>query len=161
MRPCPVLLKFFAHAFGNQVHRQADVFVVTMAPGLRYCATRASNFRLISRFSATTSIIQSASAQRARSSSKLPIAIFPASAAVKSGWLRFLRGIQSSAHDLLRSPADASTGRFGGTMSNKMHGRPAFAKCAAIREPWFLLPAHCLFDATIHGTPFLPDLRGF
>src|SRR5438445_358586 len=70
-----------------------DVLVVTMAPGLRNWATRASNFRLISRFSATTSMIQSASAQRARSSSKFPMAIFSASAAMKKaagplGWLR-------------------------------------------------------------------------
>ena len=49
-----------------------DVFVVTIVPGVRCCSTFASSARLISRFSATASTIQSHSAIRARSSSKLP-----------------------------------------------------------------------------------------
>ncbi len=124
-----------------------DVFVVTMAPGLRYWATRASNFLLISRFSATTSIIQSASAQRARSSSKFPMPIFSASAAVKNAaGFDFLAASNPARTILLRSPAGASAAKFGGTISNKMHGSPAFAKCAAIREPIVPAPSTTAFS---------------
>src|SRR5258706_16281781 len=54
-----------------------------MEPGLRNCATLARRPRLISRFSATTSMIQSASAMRGRSSSKLPTETLEARADVK------------------------------------------------------------------------------
>src|SRR5260370_1180116 len=124
-----------------------DVFVVTIAPGLRNWATRASNFLFISRFSATTSMIQSASAQRARSSSKFPIAIFSAIAAVKNAaGFDFFAASSPARTILLRSPADASAGKFGGTMSSKMHGNPAFAKCAAILEPIVPAPSTTAFS---------------
>src|SRR5216683_5386401 len=124
-----------------------EVFVVTMAPGLRNWATRANNFRLISRFSATTSIIQSASAQRGRSSSKFPIPIFSASAAVKkAAGFDFFAASNPARTILLRSPAGALAGKFGGTMSSKMHGSPAFAKCAAIREPIVPAPSTTAFS---------------
>ena len=124
-----------------------EVLVVTMAPGLRNWARRASNLRLISRFSATTSMIQSASEQRARSSSKFPIVTFSASAGVKNAaGFDFFAASNPARTILLRSPAGASTGKLGGTMSSKMHGSPAFAKCAAIREPIVPAPSTTAFS---------------
>src|SRR6266478_5303503 len=124
-----------------------EVLVVTIAPGLRTCATRASSFRLISRFSATTSMIQSASAQRARSSSKFPIATRSASAEVKkAAGLDFLADSSPARTILLRSVAGASAGKFDGTISNKTHGSPALAKCAAIREPIVPAPSTTAFS---------------
>src|SRR5229473_2193466 len=124
-----------------------EVLVVTIAPGLRTSATRASSFRLISRFSATTSMIQSASAQRARSSSKFPIAIFSASAAVKNAaGLDFFAASSPARTILLRSPAGASAGKFGGTISSKTQGSPALAKCAAMREPIVPAPSTTAFS---------------
>src|SRR5882724_8347423 len=124
-----------------------DVLVVKIAPGFRNCATRASKFRLISRFSATTSMIQSASAQRARSSSKFPIAILSASDAVKNAdGFDFFAASNPARTILLRSAAGAPAGKFGGTISSKMHGRPAFAKCAAIREPIVPAPSTTAFS---------------
>ncbi len=139
-----------------------DVFVVTMAPGLRNWATRASNFRLMSRFSATTSIIQSASAQRARSSSKFPMAIFSASALVKkAAGFDFLAASNPARTILLRSPAGASAGKLGGIISSRMHGNPVFAKCAAIREPMVPAPSTTAFSMRRFMTClFLRDLRG-
>src|SRR5260370_39330374 len=131
-----------------------DVLVVTIAPGLRYCATRESSLRLISKFSATTSMIQSASAQRARSSSKLPMATRSASAGVKNAaGFAFFAASSPARTILLRSAAGASAGKFGATMSSKMQGSPALAKCAAMREP--IVPAprttafsiRCFMDA--------------
>src|SRR6267378_467936 len=117
-----------------------EVLVVTIAPGLRYWATRESRLRLISKFSATTSIIQSASAQRARSSSKLPMATRSASEGVKNAaGLDFFAASRPARTILFRSDAAASTGKFGGAISSKMHGSPALAKCAAMREP--IVPA--------------------
>src|SRR5437879_7789102 len=85
-------------------------------------------------------MIQSASAQRARSSSKFPIAILSASDAVKNAaGFDFLAASNPVRTILLRSAAGALAGKLGGTMSSKMHGSPAFAKCAAIREP--IVPA--------------------
>src|SRR6266853_2424160 len=124
-----------------------EVLVVTMAPGLRTCTTRESNFRLISRFSATTSMIQSASAQRARSSSKFPIATRSASAGVKkAAGLDFFAASSPARTILLRSVAGASAGKFGGTISNKTHGSPVLAKCAAIREPIVPAPSTTAFS---------------
>jgi hypothetical protein len=124
-----------------------DVFVVTIAPGLRNCATRDSNFLFMSRFSATTSIIQSASEQRARSSSKFPMAIFSASAAVKNAaGFDFFAASSPARTTLLRSATGASAGKLGGTMSSKIHGSPAFAKCAAIREPIVPAPSTTAFS---------------
>src|SRR2546429_6472760 len=40
---------------------------------------------------------------------------------------------------LLRSAGGASAGKLAGTISRETHGSPAFAKCAAIREP--IVPA--------------------
>src|SRR5258705_5474456 len=92
-------------------------------------------------------MIQSASAQRAKSSSKLPIAIFSASAAVKNAaGLDFFAASKPARTILLRSPAGASAGKFGGTMSSKMQGSPAFAKCAAIREPMVPAPSTTAFS---------------
>src|SRR6267143_1021660 len=124
-----------------------DVLVVTIAPGLRTCATRESSLRLISRFSATTSMIQSASAQRARSSSKLPMATRSASAGVKkAAGLDFFAASSPARTILLRSAPGASAGKFGGTISSKMHGSPAFAKCAAMREPIVPAPSTTAFS---------------
>jgi len=124
-----------------------EVFVVTIAPGFRNCATRANKFRLICRFSATTSMIQSASAQRARSSSKFPIAILSASDAVKNAaGFDFFAASNPARTILLRSAAGAPAGKFGGTMSSKMHGNPALAKCAAIREPIVPAPSTTAFS---------------
>src|SRR5262249_40145022 len=47
---------------------------------------------------------------------------------------------------LLRSTPDAPAARFGGTMSSRMHGSPAFAKCAAIREPMVPAPSTAAFS---------------
>src|SRR5260370_29757018 len=124
-----------------------EVLVVTIVPGFRNCATPASNFRLISKFSATTSIIQSASAHRARSSSKFPIAILSASAAVKNAaGFDFFADSNPARTILLRSAAGALAGKLGSTISSKMHGSPAFAKCAAIREPIVPAPSTTAFS---------------
>ena len=124
-----------------------EVFVVAIAPGLRNCATRASNLRLISRFSATTSIIQSASAQRARSSSKFPMTMLSASDGVKNAaGFDFLAASSPARTILLRSAEGASGGIFGGAISSKTQGRPAFAKCAAIREPIVPAPSTTAFS---------------
>src|SRR5439155_5852814 len=64
----------------------------------------------------------------------------PASAAVKkAAGLDFFAASNPARTILLRSELGASAGRFGGTMSSRMHGKPAFAKWAAIREP--IVPA--------------------
>src|SRR6266851_4622555 len=124
-----------------------DVLVVTIAPALRTCATRESSLRLISRFSATTSMIQSASAQRARSSSKLPMATRSASAGVKkAAGFEFFAASSPARIILLRSAAGASAGKFGGTISSRMHGSPALAKCAAMREPIVPAPSTTAFS---------------
>src|SRR5258708_20720853 len=68
-----------------------------MEPGLRNWATLARRPRLISRFSATTSMIQSASAMRGRSSSKLPTETLEARAGVKkAAGLAFFAGAGSA-----------------------------------------------------------------
>ncbi len=124
-----------------------DVLVVTIASGFRYCATRERSLRLISRFSATTSMIQSASPHRARSSSKLPMATRSASAEVKkAAGLDFFAASSPARTILLRSADGASAGKFGGTRSSKMHGSPAFAKCAAMREPMVPAPSTTAFS---------------
>src|SRR5215831_104409 len=111
-----------------------------MEPGLRTPATRDRSLRLMSRFSATTSMIQSASAMRPRSSSKLPKETLSARASVKkAAGLDFFAVSRPARTILLRSEAGASGARFGGTMSNSMQGKPALAKCAAIRAP--IVPA--------------------
>ena len=113
---------------------------MTIAPGFRNCATRESRLRLISRFSATTSIIQSASPQRARSSSKFPIEIFSVSAALKNAAGRdFFAASSPFRAKRFLSDVGASGFRSGGTISSSTHGRPAFAKCAAMRAP--IVPA--------------------
>src|SRR5271167_136161 len=137
-----------------------EVLVVTIAPGLRNCATRDSKFLLISRFSATTSMIQSASAQRAKSSSKFPMEIFSASAGTKNAAGFDFFAASSPARTILwRSPAGAPDLQSGGTMSSRMHGRPALAKCAAIREPMVPAPNTAAFSirrfmACLFRSPF-------
>src|SRR5882724_8192911 len=117
-----------------------EVLVVTMALGLRNWATRERSLRLISRFSATTSMIQSASATRARSSSKLPMEIFTARAGVKNAAGRDCLAASRPARTILLWSAPGASGlRSGGTMSRRMHGRPALAKWAAMRAP--IVPA--------------------
>src|SRR6266567_7882263 len=124
-----------------------EVLVVTIAPGLRNCATRPSSLRLISRFSATASTIQSASAQRARSSSKFPMAILSARDGVKNAaGFDFLAASSPARTILLRSAGGASADKLAGTISSKTHGSPAFAKCAAIREPIVPAPSTTAFS---------------
>src|SRR5713226_6296565 len=66
--------------------------------------------------------------------------IFSASAGLKkAAGFDFFAASSPARTILLRSAAAALAGRFGGTISSKMHGSPAFAKCAAIREP--IVPA--------------------
>src|SRR5882724_3762368 len=92
-------------------------------------------------------MIQSASAQHARSSSKFPIAILSASDAVKNAdGFDFFAASNPARTILLRSAAGVPAGKFGGTISSKMHGRPAFAKCAAIREPIVPAPSTTAFS---------------
>src|SRR2546429_1188651 len=47
---------------------------------------------------------------------------------------------------LLRSAGGASAGKLAGTISSKTHGSPAFAKCAAIREPIVPAPSTTAFS---------------
>src|SRR5260370_36643302 len=73
--------------------------------------------------------------------------IFVGSGAVKNAdGFDFFAASNPARTILLRSPTGASAGKFGGTMSNKMHGRPAFAKCAAIREPIVPAPSTTAFS---------------
>jgi len=66
--------------------------------------------------------------------------IFSATAEVKNAaGFDFFAASRPARTILLRSPAGASAGKPGGMMSSKMHGSPAFAKCAAMREP--IVPA--------------------
>jgi len=70
-----------------------------------------------------------------------------ARAAVKNAaGLDFFAASKPARTILLRSPAGASAGKFGGTMSSKMQGSPAFAKCAAIREPMVPAPSTTAFS---------------
>jgi hypothetical protein len=59
--------------------RSPDVLEVMKLPGLRCSSSLANRLRLMSRFSMITSITQSHSAMRDRSSSKLPVWISSAS----------------------------------------------------------------------------------
>src|SRR6267143_4080587 len=113
-----------------------------MEPGLRNLATFARRPRLISRFSATASMIQSASAMRGRSSSKLPTETLEASAGVKkAAGLAFLAASSPARTILLRSAGAPSFG----TMSSSRQGRPALAKCAAMRAPMVPAPRTAAF----------------
>src|SRR5713226_2043251 len=121
-------------------------------------------------------MIQSASEQRARSSSKFPIVIFSASAGVKNAaGFDFFAASNPARTILLRSPAGASADKIGGTISSKMHGSPAFAKCAAIREPIVPAPSTTAFSmrrfmtrlfywiyetALFEGTGYKTGMRG-
>src|SRR5258708_37796696 len=79
-------------------------------------------------------------AQRGRAYSKVPMATRSARAEVKNAaGFDFFAASSPARTILLRSAAGASGGKFGGTMSSKMHGSPALAKCAAMREP--IVPA--------------------
>jgi hypothetical protein len=62
---------------------------------------------------------------------------------------------------LLRSAGDASEAKFAGTISSKMHGRPAFAKCAAIREPIVPAPSTTAFSMRLSiASLFCGNLAG-
>jgi hypothetical protein len=75
------------------------------------------------------------------------MAIFSASAAVKNAaGFDFFAASNPARTILLRSPAGAPAGKFGGTMSSKTHGNPAFAKCAAIRAPIVPAPSTTAFS---------------
>ena len=99
------------------------VFVVTIADGLRTASTFLSSVRLISRFSATASMIQSASASSLRSSSKLPVLISLASeGSKKAAGFDFLAPSSPAATILSRSglPSPGFAGEApGGTMSSR------------------------------------------
>ena len=83
-------------------------------------------------FSATASITQSQSLSFARSSSKLPIVMRAAnSGAAKAAGLDFFSPSRACAASLLGSPGCA--------MSSRSTVKPAFAMCAAMREP--IVPA--------------------
>ncbi|CEY33017.1 Uncharacterised protein [Streptococcus pneumoniae] len=121
-----------------------DVFELTIEPGLRTASTFSNSFFLISKFSTTTSIIQSTSARRSRSSSKLPASIsakFPFTVR-GAGFCfnsfctavllkRFLTLLCSNVSPF----ASSSFVSAGGTISSNNVGIPILAKCAAIPEP--------------------------
>ena len=69
------------------------VLVERIVPGVRTAATRSSRLRLMARFSATASTIQSQSRKRPRSSSKLPGAMSDFAASVKNPTGRLFGGV--------------------------------------------------------------------
>src|SRR5207302_10168063 len=102
---------------------------------------------VVSRFSATDSTMQYGSVQRARSASKLPVGILAARDGVKSAaGFDFLAASSPARTILLRSAGGASADKLAGTISSKTHGSPAFAKCAAIREPIVPAPSTTAFS---------------
>jgi hypothetical protein len=111
-----------------------EVLVVTMVPGLRNCSTRASRLRLISRFSETASMIQSASASFARSSSKLPV------------WIRRLvsRVKKAAGRDLRAASKPACTTRF------RERGSPAAGNIE--QKAWDSGVGEVRGDARAHGS---------
>ncbi len=124
------------------------MFVVTIVPGRRCGATRSRRRFLISRFSATTSMIQPASAQRARSSSKFPSVIRANAAGPKNAAGRDLTAASNPARTMrlrTRESARVSPRAFSsgvsavGTMSSRVQATPQLAKCAAMRAP--MVPA--------------------
>src|SRR5262249_13826188 len=60
--------------------------------------------------------------------------------------LDFLAASRPARTILLRSEAEAFAGKFGGTISSRTTGRPALAKCAAIREPMVPAPSTTAFS---------------
>ena len=109
-----------------------EVLVVMMVPRRRNCSTRVSRLRLISRFSETASMIQSASASFAE-------VIFK----IAGAWIsRLVSGVKKEAgRDLRAASRPACTMRFrvrgspSAATSNRRHGIPALARCAAMRRP--------------------------
>ena len=85
MRAGPVLLEILASGL-RAIRRigSPEVLEVTIVPGLRTASTRSNNWRLISRFSATASMIQSTWPHHARLSSKLPGVMSRAVSGVKN-----------------------------------------------------------------------------
>jgi len=70
-----------------------------------------------------------------------------ASEAVKNAaGFDFLAASSPARTILLRSAGGASAAKFGGTISSKMHGKPALAKCAAMREPIVPAPSTTAFS---------------
>src|SRR5947209_7253622 len=57
---------------------------------------------------------------------------------------------------LLRSAGGASAGKLAGTISSKTHGSPAFAKCAAIREPIVPAPSTTAFSMRLSIISLFP-----
>src|SRR5205814_8652484 len=99
-------------------------------------------------------------AQRAKSSSKFPMEIFSAIEALKNAAGRaFLAASKPFRAKRFRSDAGASGFRSGGTISSSTHGKPAFAKCAAMRAPIVPAPkttAFCM--ARFIRRPSFPNL---
>ena len=117
----------------------------------------------MSRFSATTSMIQSASAHQARLSSKLPMVM---RAAVRGreegGGPRLEGGIQAGANDAVADARIARSRGRGisrrrvssvGTISSSQQRTPALARCAAMRAPMVPAPRTATFS--------IRSMRGF
>ena len=110
-----------------------EVFVVTIALGLRTPSMRAINSCLIFKFSTMTSTIQSASLTASKSSSRFPSLTSDFNSSdIRFAGLVFKHLSQPSFTILFLSPSCAAT-------SNNVTGVPAFAKCAAIAAP--IVPA--------------------
>ena len=109
MGACPMLLEFGGGAGGDLADGQAGSVGGDDRAGRRCAATRSRSLRLISRFSATTSTIQSASAHQSRLSSKLPTVMRAADGGSKEGrGARLERGVEAGADDAI---ADAGVGK--------------------------------------------------
>ena len=115
-----------------------EVFVVSTACGARCGTTRSSSARLISRFSATASITQSHCSSFARSSSKFP-------GSDHRGQPRLIKRRRLRLRPAPRCRLSASL-FLGAPLSLRDHiqqqrGIPAFARCAAIRDPMVPAPS--------------------
>ena len=132
-----------------------EVLVVTIVPGRRWLATRCSSFRLISRFSGTTSMIQSAWAHQSRLSSKFPMVIRAAADGVKNAAGRDLRAASSppramrfrtiaslSVKPRALSPAVNSDGTISNSQQGTLKHWPNGPRCA---RPWCRLRGLRLF----------------
>ena len=133
-----------------------EVLVVTIAPGLRNCATRKSKFLFISRFSATTSMIQSASAHRARSSSKFPMETFSTSAGVKNAaGFDFFAASKPRTHNLIAVTGRCSRLQIRRNDVQQNARQPGVGQMRGDTRTHGARAQHgCLLDATFHGVPF-------
>ena len=123
--------------------------------GLANCATRASSARLISRFSATTSMIQSASAQSFKSSSKLPVTMRFSRPRVKNAaGLRLDRGGQAGANDAVADVGTCEGQARASLVGRKLRRRDiqqrapdaGIGECAAMRAPMVPAPRTTTFS---------------